>query len=150
MAFCMTVRYLLIYLWLAVPVFAALWVFCMTIFIYLWLAVLVFVAAWVFCSSCKRGLHVAAVCRLLTAVASLAAEHGPSGAGASGIAACGLSDCGPWVLEHRLCRRSWPLGEVLCSMWDLLGSGVKPVSPALAVWILSHWASWEASLFISY
>lgn len=46
MAFCMTVRYLLIYLWLAVPVFAALWVFCMTIFIYLWLAVLVFVAAW--------------------------------------------------------------------------------------------------------
>ena len=138
MAFCMTVRYLLIYLWLAVPVFAALWVFCMTIFIYLWLAVLVFVAAWVFCSSCKRGLHVAAVCRLLTAVASLAAEHGPSGAGASGIAACGLSDCGPWVLEHRLCRRSWPLGEVLCSMWDLLGSGVKPVSPALAVWILSH------------
>ena len=99
---------------------------------------------------CCMWASLVAVCRPLTAVASHAAEHGPSGTGASEIAACGLSDCGPRVLEHRLCRHSWPLGEVLCGMGDLLGSGIKPVSPALALWILSHWASWEASLFISY
>ena len=65
-------------------------------------------------------------------------EHGLLGAGTSGVAACGLSECGPRVLEHRLRRCSWPQGDLLGGMWDLLGSGIKPVSPALAVWILSH------------
>ena len=44
-------------------------------FIYFWLH-WVFVAARAFSSCSERGLLFVAVCRLLTAVASLAAEHG--------------------------------------------------------------------------
>ena len=79
------------------------------------LAVLVLVAAWAFCSSCMRGLHVFAVCGLLPAGLHLA-EHGLLGAGTSGVAACGLSECSPQVLEHRLCRCSWPQGDLLGGM----------------------------------
>ena len=53
-----------------------------------------------------RGYSLVAMCRLLTAVASLVAKHGFQGAWASGLEACGLSSCGSQALERRLnnCR----------------------------------------------
>ena len=62
-------------------------------------------------SSGERGLLFFAVRGLLIAVASLVAEHG--------LYAGRLSSCG---------ARAQPLR----SMWDLPGSGLEPVSPALA------------------
>ena len=44
---------------------------------------------------------------------------------------CGGFSCGAWAVGCRLNSRvAWPL--LLCGMWDLPGSGIKPVSPALA------------------
>ena len=43
----------------------------------------------------------------------------------------GFSSCGSWALERRLSSRgarAW----LLCSMWDLPGPGLEPMSPALA------------------
>ena len=65
------------------------------------------------------------------------------GMGASVVVAHGLSSCGSWALECRLsscgscaleCRLSscGTRALLLCGMWDLPGSGLKPVSPALA------------------
>ena len=45
------------------------------------------------------GCSLAAVCRLLIAVASLVAEHRLQGMQASVVAACGLSG---WALKHSL------------------------------------------------
>ena len=59
-----------------------------------------------------------AVCRLLVAVTSLAAEHGLCGPRASVVVGHGLSSCGSSQLPF--------------SMWNLAGSGIQPVSPALA------------------
>ena len=73
----------------------------------------------------------------------------------------GLSSCGSRALEHRLnsCR---PQALLLLGMWDLPGSEIEPVSPALAGrfftteppgkpskacigrWILNHWTTREA------
>ena len=51
--------------------------------------------------------------------------------GASVVAARGLSSCGFWALEHRLSScGAW--AYLLHGMWDLLGSGIKTRSPALA------------------
>ena len=50
---------------------------------------------------------------------------------ASVVVMLGLSGCGSWALERRLrsCgARAW----LLRGMWDLPGSGIEPVSPALA------------------
>ena len=57
----------------------------------------------------------------------------------SGFSCCGVwalgplgfSSCGSWALEHRLdsCDTQTKL---FCGMWDLPGSGIEPVSPALA------------------
>ena len=50
---------------------------------------------------------------------------------------CGGFSCGAgapdvsWAQEHRLNNVAQGL-SVLCSMWDLSGSGIKPLSPALA------------------
>ena len=44
---------------------------------------------------------------------------------------CGPSRCGSWTLEHRL-NSSGAQAKLLLSMWDFLGSGIKPVSLALA------------------
>ena len=45
--------------------------------------------------------------------------------------ACGLSSCGSWALEHRLNSRVTQ-AKLPCSMWDLHGAGVEPMSPELA------------------
>ena len=57
------------------------------------------------------GLVFTAMRRLLTAVASLAVEHG--------LQAQGLNNCGTQVL-------------FLCGMWDLPRPGIEPVPSALA------------------
>ena len=53
------------------------------------------------------------------------------GACTSVVGAHGLSSCGSLALEHRFggCDAQ---AEVLCGMWDLPGSEIKPRSPALA------------------
>ena len=43
----------------------------------------------------------------------------------------GLSTCGSWALEHRL-SLCGAQALLLSGMWDLPGSGLEPVSPALA------------------
>ena len=78
----------------------------------------------------SRGHSLVAMCRLLIVVAALVAEHGLQGARASGALAHGLKSCSSRAVEHRLnsCARAW----LLHGMWDLPGSGIEPVSPALA------------------
>ena len=65
-----------------------------------------------------------AVHRPLVAVASLVAEDRPKGTQ-------GFSGCGSRALEHRFggCG-SW--AYLLLCVWNLPGSGINPVSPALA------------------
>ena len=53
------------------------------------------------------------------------------GTWASVLVAHGLNSCGPRALEHRL-SSCGVRAQLLCSMWDLPGSGLEPVSPALA------------------
>ena len=43
----------------------------------------------------------------------------------------GFSSCGSWALEHRL-NSCGTWAQLPRSMWDLLGSGKEPLSPALA------------------
>ena len=43
----------------------------------------------------------------------------------------GLSSCGSRALEHRL-SSCGAQASLLCGMWDLPGTGIKPMSPALA------------------
>ena len=63
-------------------------------------------------SSCgKWGPLFIAVCGPLTIAASLVAEHR--------LQMRRLSNCGSWA-------------QLLRGMWDLLGPGLEPVSPALA------------------
>ena len=51
--------------------------------------------------------------------------------GAWAVGCLGFSSCGSWALEHRLSSCStW--AQLPRSMWDLLGSGREPLSPALA------------------
>ena len=71
----------------------------------------------------ERRLPFAAVRGLLTAVASLVAEHG--------LLACGLSSCGSWAPEHRLSSCGTQV-HLLRGTWDLPGPGLEPGSPALA------------------
>ena len=47
------------------------------------------------------------------------------------VAACGLSSCGSQALELR-CNNGAAWAQLLCSMWDLPGSGIELMSPALA------------------
>ena len=106
------------------------------LFVYFWLC-------WVSVAACglslvleSRGCSLVAACRLLTAVASLVAEHRLWGTQASVVSACRLRSCGLWTLEPRLgsCG-TW--AYLLQSIWDLLGPGIKPVSPALSGIFLS-------------
>ena len=50
---------------------------------------------------------------------------------ASSVAACGLSRCDSLALEHRLDSCGTRV-SLLRALWDLPGSGMKPVSTALA------------------
>ena len=53
------------------------------------------------------------------------------GAQASVVVAHGLSSCGLQALEHRL-SSCGARASLLCSMWDLPGPGLEPMSLALA------------------
>ena len=46
-------------------------------------------------------------------------------------AALGLGNCGSRALEHRF-NSCGAQPSLLCSMWDLSGPRIEPVSPALA------------------
>ena len=48
-----------------------------------------------------------------------------------GSRACGLSSYGSQPLEHRL-NNCGIWAQLLCGMWNLPGSGIEPMSPALA------------------
>ena len=50
--------------------------------------------------------------------------------GAEALGHAGFSRCGPRALEHRLIRCDTG-AYLLLSMWDLPGSGIELVSPAL-------------------
>ena len=54
------------------------------------------------------------------------------GAWASVVVAHRLSNCGSRALERRL-SSCGAQAQLICSMWDLPGPGLEPVSPALAV-----------------
>ena len=58
-------------------------------------------------------------------------DAGFSCCGARALEHVGFSSCGSQALERWL-SSSGSKGELLCGMRDLPGSGVKPVSPALA------------------
>ena len=61
---------------------------------------------------------------------SLVGRHGLQGAQASVVAVFGLSNCGFQAIEHRLnSYGTW--AQLLPGIWDLPGSGIKPVSSAL-------------------
>ena len=71
------------------------------------------------------------VCELLIAVASFVAEHRLQARGLQQLWHVGFSSCGSWALDRRLSScdtQAW----LLHGMWDLPGSGLQPVSPALA------------------
>ena len=71
----------------------------------------------------SKGCSVVVLCGLLIEVSSLVAEHG--------LQVDGLSSCSSWALEYRLSGcGTW--AQLLLSMWDLPGPGIKPLSPALA------------------
>ena len=70
-----------------------------------------------------------AVCRLLIVGASLAVE--PK------LQALRLSSYGSWALGHRFNSCS-AQAQLPHSMWDLSRPGIKPMSPAVARWILYH------------
>ena len=90
----------------------------------------VFVAAQAFSSCGEQVLLSGWDNRLPLAVFSLAGRDRLWGsvAAAHGL---GVNSCGSRTLEHRL-GSCGMLAQLLCSIWDLPGSGIEPVSPALA------------------
>ena len=82
---------------------------------------------------------------------SLAVAHRPKSEQTSIVTACGLSSCGSRLLEHRFSSCSIQ-AQLLHSMWDLPGSGIKPMSPALAVdsYLLHHQRSPGIILFLEW
>ena len=80
---------------------------------------------------CCAGVSLAVLCGLLSAEASLVAEHRLQGVQASVAVALGLHNCSSQAPEHRL-RSCGARAQLLCSMQDLPGPGIEPVSPALA------------------
>ena len=54
--------------------------------------------------------------------------------GCTGFSSCSTWPQQLWLLDSRARFNNWGIGpQLLRSMWDLLGSGVKPVSPELAI-----------------
>ena len=72
------------------------------------------------------------MCRLLITVTSVVG-HSLLGMQTSVAAAYGLSGCISQALEHRL-NSCVVLAFLFHGMWDLPGSGLKPMSPALVHW----------------
>ena len=75
---------------------------------------------------------------LLRGLSLVAASRGYSSLRCAGSRHAGFSICGTWAqqlwlaaLEHRL-SSCGTQAQLLLSMWDLPGAGIKPVSPALA------------------
>ena len=58
---------------------------------------MVFIAPWASLVVASGDYSLDVVFGLLTAMASLVAEHGLSGTQASGVSAHGLSSCGAWA-----------------------------------------------------
>ena len=73
------------------------------------------------------------MCRLLTAEASPAVNHGLEGT-------WGLSSCGSGALEHRL-NSCGAQAYLLHSMWDLPEPGIEVMSPVPAGRFISHQGS---------
>ena len=90
----------------------------------------------------SRSCPPAVVHRFLIAIASPVAEHGLCGVQASAVATSGLSSGGSWSLEHRLNSCDTQV-SLLCSMWDLSGSGIKPLDSLP----LSHQGSPSSYIF---
>ena len=95
-----------------------------------------------FLKSASRSYFLLAVYRLLTAGASFVAEHTLQGVQAShcrGFICCrahtpgraGFSKCSSQAPGYRL-SSCGTKAYLLQDMWDLPGSGIKPMSPALA------------------
>ena len=84
-----------------------------------------------FSSGGKQGLSLVGVLGFLIAVAPLVVEQGRQSCGPSEAVACGFSGCGSWALEHRL-GSCGTRTSVLCSMWDLPGPGIEPMSSTSA------------------
>ena len=74
---------------------------------------------------------------LLRSTGSRHAGFSSCGTWASVVVAHGVSSCGSWALEHRL-SSCGARAYLLCSMWDLPGPGLEPVSPALAGGFFNH------------
>ena len=51
---------------------------------------------------------------------------------AQALGHAGFHSCSPWAPEHRL-NSCGTRVKLLCSMWDLSGSSIEPMSPALVV-----------------
>ena len=83
---------------------------------------------WAFSSCSEQELLFIAVHRLLIGVASLVSEHRPR--------FMGFSSCGLHALELGL-NSCGVQALVSCSMWNLHGPGIEPMSPALAGGFLS-------------
>ena len=89
------------------------------------------VAARAFSSCPKWRLLFIAMHELLTVAACLVAQHGLSGARASRAAVHGLRSCSSGAPDHRI-NSCGTQALLLTSMWELSGSVIEPVSPALA------------------
>ena len=73
---------------------------------------------------------------LLIAIVSLIVEPGSSATWVSVVAAQGLIGCCSRALDLRL-NSCDAQAQLLRSMWNLPGPGIKPMSPVLAVGFLS-------------
>ena len=89
-----------------------------------------------FCSAvlglhCCAGYSPVAARGFLVAVVSLAGEYGLEDTQPPVAVACGLSRHSSWALQLRL-NSCGVRAQLLRDTWDPSGSGIKPVSPALA------------------
>ena len=109
----------------------------LNIFIYLFLALLgLHCFAWAFSSCGEPGLFFVVVCGLLIVVASLVLEHRLQGEQASAVVAHSLGSCGTRA-------------QLLHSMWNLPGSGIETMFPALAGGFLSAVPPGKYSIYLS-
>ena len=76
----------------------------------------------------SRGCWLIAACRLLSALASLVAEHGLRDTAASMVVVCGLRGL---LCSGAQVQQLWH-SSLVATIWDLPRSGIEPVSPTLA------------------